>query len=320
MDAFRDLLDQQSGVISRGQARDCGLVPNDLRRMVRRRELVQVHPGVLVNHTGPLSWLQRAWAAVLAVAPAALSHESALRAYDGPGRRDHDDGSPIHVAVDRQRNVADPDGVRVHRMSNLGSRVLWLASPPRVRVEEAVIDVASGDGSDFKAIGTIADTVQARLTTAPRLLAALAQRQRIGRRAFLVDVLTDVAAGTCSVLEHGYLTRVERPHGLPTAERQLRASSRGPVYRDVAYDHYRQIVELDGRLVHNSAARRDADLDRDLDAAVERQHTVRIGWGQVFDRPCATAVRIAALLQARGWSGSPIPCPDCTVRSLGVTG
>ena len=44
-----------------------------------------VHPGVYVNHTGELTWLQRAWAAVLFAWPAALSHDSALRAADGPG-------------------------------------------------------------------------------------------------------------------------------------------------------------------------------------------------------------------------------------------
>ncbi|QZY29675.1 type IV toxin-antitoxin system AbiEi family antitoxin domain-containing protein [Nocardioides coralli] len=44
MDELRDLLDQQSGVISRGQARDCGLRDHDIRRLVRRRELVVPAP------------------------------------------------------------------------------------------------------------------------------------------------------------------------------------------------------------------------------------------------------------------------------------
>ena len=49
--------------------------------MLRRREWARVHPGVYVAHTGPLSWPQRAWSAVLLVAPAALSGSSALHAH-----------------------------------------------------------------------------------------------------------------------------------------------------------------------------------------------------------------------------------------------
>ena len=46
--------------------------------------------------------------------------------------------------------------------------------------------------------------------------------------------------GPVSVLEHGYLTRVERPHGLPRGRRQRPAvSTRGRVFRDVDYEQYR---------------------------------------------------------------------------------
>ena len=71
------------------------------------------------------------------------------------------------------------------------------------------------------------------------------------------------------MLEHGYLTLVERPHGLPAGRRQVRDSRHGPLYRDVVYGELDQVVELDGRMWHDSAEQHDADLDRDLDAAVE---------------------------------------------------
>ena len=126
------MLERQSGVLSRRQALAGGLQPHDLRRMVRRRELAPVHPGVYVDHTGPLTWVQRAWAGVLATEPSALSHRSALRAADGPGRREVDD-APIHVAVDRRRTVEPPPGVVRHYLGGLDQRVLWNASPPRVQ-------------------------------------------------------------------------------------------------------------------------------------------------------------------------------------------
>lgn len=301
------LLSRQSGVVARRQLLEVGLNSNDVRRLVRRRDLVTLHPGVYVNHTGEPTWLQQAWAAVLRHAPAALSHESALRAYDGPGRILTP--GPLHVAVDRQRGLEAVPGVVMHRMTSLDDRVLWNASPPRVRIEEALVDLAAGARDDFAAISVLADAVQARRTTPARIAAALDRRTKVARRAFLSAVLSDLAEGTGSVLEHGYLTRVERAHGLPRGVRQARSAR--PAYRDVLYAAFAQVVELDGRAFHDSARQRDADMDRDLDAALDGLDSVRLGWGQVFGRPCHTAERIAGLLRRRGWTGQIHPCPQC---------
>ncbi|MEO7943592.1 MAG: hypothetical protein ABIR34_09350 [Marmoricola sp.] len=263
--------------------------------------------------TGELTWQQRAWAAVLFAAPAALCAGSALRAANGPGHRDHDDEGAIHVAVDATRTVITPVGVRAHRLVGLESRTQWNRSPPRLRIEEAVTDVAAAARDDFSAIAVLAEAVQSRRTTADRLRRALDARTRIARRDFLAGVLDDVADGACSALEHAYLTRVERPHGLPWAQRQVRASSRGPVYRDVVYQGMNVLVELDGRLDHTRVRDRDRDLDRDLDAALDEQLTVRLGWGQAVDRPCVTAMKMAHVLRQRGWTGIPRRCHLCDV-------
>jgi hypothetical protein len=140
-------------------------------------------------------------------------------------------------------------------------------------------------------------------------------RRRVRGRTWLAAVLTDIADGTCSVLEHGYLTRVERPHGLPGPARQpLGFDGRGRVRRDVVYRAYRLCVELDGRLFHDSAGQRDRDLDRDLAVAVTGRRTVRLGWGQVFDRACRTAAHVAELLRLGGWEGTASSCgTDCVV-------
>jgi hypothetical protein len=305
------ILREQSGVIPRRQARAAGLADHDIRRLLRRREWALVHDGVYVDHTGPLQWLQSAWAAVLFAWPAALCHDSALRAADGPGKRERDDTGPIHVAVDRDRAFVAPPGIVPHRLADLGVKAQWNLGPPRLRIEQAVLDVAAEAGDDFRAIAVLAAAVQSRRTTAERVLEALHGRRPIARRTFLIGVLRDIAEGTCSVLEHGYLTRVERAHGLPVAKRQVAASARGPVYRDVEYRRLGLVVELDGWLFHASAEARDRDLDRDLDAAVDGRDTVRIGWGQVFGRSCRTGARVAALLRLRGWQGPLVPCPGC---------
>lgn len=311
MQTITEVLGLQSGVIARFQALESRLTDTDIRRLLRRREWVAVHSGVYLTHTGEPTWLQRAWAAVLFAWPAALCDVSALRAAEGPGRRKDE---VIHIAVDRHRSRLAPPGVRVHRMAHLRPRTQWHLGPPRLRYEEAALDVAASASTELAALDVLAGAVQSRRTTAARMRDALVARERTPRRTWLASVLDDVAAGACSVLEHGYLTLVERAHGLPRARRQVRASATlGVIYRDAEYDGL--AIELDGRLFHDTAEQRDRDFDRDLDAAVGRQTPIRISYGQVFDRPCRTASRIAELLAQRGWTGAPSACgPDCAVR------
>jgi len=311
MERVDEILDLQAGVVARRQLTARGWTNHDIARMLRKRLWARVFEGVYVDHTGRLTWIQQAWAAVLFSWPAALSHESALRVGDGPGRRD-EASEPIHVAVARGRHLVAPDGVRLHRRDGLEKHVLWNLGPPRVRYELAALDVAMAADTDLEAISVLAKAVQSRRTTARRLLDSMRTRKRVPRRDWTERVLSDIAEGTFSVLEHGYLTRVERPHGLPRARRQVSNAGRvGRIYRDVSYTEPFE-VELDGRLFHDSAEGRDRDFDRDLLTQVEGRLTTRLSWGQVFDRPCWTAGQVGLLLQRHGWAGSTTACgPDC---------
>lgn len=106
-------------------------------------------------------------------------------------------------------------------MSAFEGRVQWNLSPPRVRYEEAVLDVAAEKADPVASVGVLAEACGSRRTTAARLLARLEARKRIAQRDWLRAVLADVAQGTCSVLEHGYQTLLVRPHGLPAGELQM---------------------------------------------------------------------------------------------------
>ena len=282
MDEVARLLREQDGVISRAQALDAGVTRTALARALRRREWVAVHPGVYVDHTGPLTWQQRAWAAALLCWPAALCGVSAQRAHEGPGHRDRDD-RVIHVAVDRSRHVQGVPGVRVHRTSDLDEKVQWNLGPPRVRYDDTILDLAARARDELAAVAVLADACGGRRTTAARLHRRLGERAWVPRREFLSAVLKDLAEGTCSVLEHGYLTLVERPHGLPSGTRQaVRLVGGSTAYADVHYADLGMLVELDGVLFHASADARDRDLHRDLDAAVEQSATtLRLGYGKV---------------------------------------
>jgi hypothetical protein len=311
------LLAEQDGVVCRRQVLGAGGNDSDIETAMRRRRWARLHDGVYVDHTGVPSWRQRAWGAVLLHWPSALAGESALVAHGlTTSRRD----APIELVVPTGRRVDDPPGVRTRRLTAYDDVVLHQLSPPRVRVEHAVLTVASGASSEDGAVAVVADACQQRRTTPRRLVDALATMTRLPRRALLSEVLADVATGAYSALERRYLRDVERAHGLPTGRRQRRELVVGAatvVFRDVAYEEQDTLVELDGRLGHEAARDRWADLSRDLAAAVSGRLTLRAGWGQAL-QPCRLALAVAAVLRARGWQGEPLPCgPACPLRDSG---
>lgn len=303
MESVDGLVQLQAGVIARQQLVVCGLADHDIKRLVRRRELAPLRRGILVNHTGAPTWIQHAWGAVLHAAQiendgradgACLCHASALRLLNGPGGRTPPE-RPIHVLVDARRTVRPAEGLHVHRSTEFELRVLR-RYPPTVSYPDAALDVASSAPTRADALATLSRAVGDRHTTAARMLELSRRRPRVRDRAWLERVLADIDVGTCSVLEHGFLAEVVRPHRLPAPSLQTREETPiGVVYRDATYAGI--IVELDGRMFHSSFDRRDADLDRDLIAATLGQRTVRLGWGQVFRSPCRTAAALGSLIK-----------------------
>ncbi|NYG55492.1 type IV toxin-antitoxin system AbiEi family antitoxin domain-containing protein [Nocardioides perillae] len=309
---LRALQSRQAGVVSRRQARDLGLGDVHVARQLRRREWARIHPGVFVDHTGPPTREQRAWAAVLAHAPAALSGWSSLRA-DGLFL-DRDDGV-VHVVVPAARRARPAPDVRVRRLGDWAAQVRDGLHPPRTRLEHAALTAASACRTDDAAAAVLGDVVQSRRTTGARLAATLATMTRLPRRALLAEVVGDVTAGARSALERRYLRDVERAHGLPEGARQVRTldeASGAVTYCDVRYA-YDVRVELDGRVGHDPAAAQWRDLERDLASAARGDLTLRARWGTVLT-PCRLAAVVAGVLRCRGWQGSPRRCgPGCDV-------
>jgi hypothetical protein len=171
-----------------------------------------------------------------------------------------------------------------------------------------VLDLAAAGGPSVVVL-LVTRAVQRRGTRASRLAVALAERRRHPHRKLIQGLLGDVAAGAESALELDYLRDVERAHGLPKGVRQ--ASRRGlPYVSDVGYDEWRLLVELDGRLGHEGEGR-FRDMWRDNRFALEALLTLRYGWFDVVDRPCAVAAHVASVLVHRGWSGLLGRCPRC---------
>lgn len=295
----------QGGVVARWQLRELHARDHDVRRLVRNRELATVLPGVYVAHTGTPTWHQRAWAAVLSCWPAALTGRSALPKPPP--------GAPIEVMVALDRTVRAPKGVVVRRRARFEGYVDWTDSPPRQILAEAAVDAAAAEETVNGAFTLLADLIQKKTVRVVALAEAVGRRRRLRHRRVLLDLLEDLRAGACSVLEREYLRAVERAHALPAGDRQSPDRVDGvSVERDVVYAPYGLVVELDGRAFHDSAGARDSDHARDLDAAAARDlRTVRLTYGQVLGEPCRTAGRIAELLRRGGWGGRLEPCPRC---------
>lgn len=297
-------LSLQNGVVTRTQLLSMGFTDQRIRT-ARARDWRSIHPGVYLTHTGQPTWDQRAWAGVLAAWPAALSHQSVLGRM--PSMRDPD---RIHVAVRSGHRVRHLNGVVVHELLAYDERVVS-GSPPRIRTEEAVLDMATRAHSAWDEVSVLCEAAQVSITTARRLIRSMDARLRVRHREFLRAVLCDIASGTRSALEQAYLVLVERAHDLPIGVRQQRGR-RQHVFRDVVYPGTGLAVELDGRAFHTDFAGWQRDLMRDLTAkATEGLDTVRLSWRQVVGQPCETARMIGVLLNQRGWGGTVVPCREC---------
>ena len=250
-DLVTELLEQQSGVIARHQIIGRDDHAGEIQRRLRRREWVRLLPGVFLHHTGEPTWVQRAWAGVLACWP-------------------------------------------------------------------AVLDVATNRADELSAIETLAEACRTRRTTPDRLLTALRQRPRIRDRRFLESVLGDVSVGACSVLG----ARCSNRH-ISTAWSGHTGCRQGSVSwlrrRPSAGSCGTWSTTSSGSSWSSTGGSTTARLGSATatsigtpDAAVDGRSTVRLGWGQVFDRPCLTAKRIAVLLTERGWPGRTRSCGgDC---------
>ena len=83
------------------------------------------------------------------------------------------------------------------------------------------------------------------------------------------------------------------------------------------YEEYQLVVELDGRLGHDGIGR-FRDMYRDNAGVVEGVVTLRYGWHDVTDRPCAMAIQVGDVLMRRGWFGVPRRCDRCRKRRIEI--
>lgn len=305
------LAQAQGGVITRSQAIELGLSPDVIRQQVRSGRWQAMRRGVYVVFSGPPGREAVLWAAIgYAGAGAVLSHLTAAelnKITDRPSEL-------IHVTIPAGRRVSPSPGLVIHHSRRIEAATHPALLPPRTRIVETVLDLVTQAKTFDDALGVVSAACQRRLTTAELVAQAMNARQRIRWREEMAKALAEVGAGVHSVLEYRYVSRVERAHGLPTANRQasLRTDRRNR-YLDNLYEEYGLCVELDGRQAHPED-RRWQDLHRINSITAEGVITLRYGWIDVSSQQCQTAIQVGAVLTKRGWTGSLRRCgADCEV-------
>ncbi|HSP38554.1 MAG TPA: type IV toxin-antitoxin system AbiEi family antitoxin domain-containing protein [Frankiaceae bacterium] len=297
------LLELQCGLVSAGQAAEHGWTSHALRAQVAARRWQRIHRGVYFTSTGSASYEQKVWAGVLYAGPGAVAaRETALWLYD----RKQSAPTVVHIAVPRSRNARAQPGLRIHRTSVASEDLQTEACPPRVRLEHAVLHAAGAAPDEDSAVAVLASAVQRRLTTGPRLAAALDRYPRIRRRSLLRDVLQMCEAGAHSLIEVRH-EQIRRGHGLPDPKRQI--DHDGAVV-DVDYDGL--VVELDGRLGHFTSKDWWKDMLRDDLHTAAGRAVLRFPGFLLLTQPAVVAHVEAAALRRRGWQGvlrCPRGCP-----------
>lgn len=288
---------RQGGVLTRAQALS-GVGRTPLRRLLASGIWVSLTPGIIATTPHP-SADARLWAGHLLGGPdSALAGLAALHLAGVAAEPDL-----VEVWVPNGRRRTDRPGW-AFRQDGLGRLDHTLGTLPRIRTEEALLDV--GATLDVEGwVSLLAEALRLDKVSLPGVLQRLDARTKLTQRSLLREVVRDMQ-GIQSTLEWVYRRDVERAHQLPPGLRQ--ASVAKPWQCDVHYEEWELIVEVDGRY---HAKRELRDLERDNAHAVRRATTLRYGSIDLRGRPCRSAWQVALALQVRGWAGSPAPCPRC---------
>ena len=304
--ALQQLAELQAGVVSRAQAEGHGVSARVLARLVEHGHWQRLVPGLFLTRPGAPDFEARAWAGVLLGGDnACLGGATAARLLG----LSETEPEVVQVVVPHGRRVAPRAGWEFVQADRPAS-----GAPPRTSVEDTVLDLCAAARPD-DVVGWVTTAVQRRRTTSRRLLHALAGRRRHPHRALLEGLLGDVAEGAQSPIEVRYLRDVERAHGLPAGRRQA-PTARRRGWRDVLYEAFGLVVELDGRLGHEGAAS-FRDMDRDNLALLDGLATLRFGTADLVGRPCEVAHQVGHVLSGRGWTGLVSRCPRCALVPAG---
>jgi very-short-patch-repair endonuclease len=275
------IAERQHGLITLGQALECGLTRVQVRERLRAGRWLAIGRGVYRIAGAPCTWQHRLMALTLVAGPnAAASHRAAAALLQiwGFERR------IVEVTTPRiqQRRPKYPLGTIVHRWRPFPAHHLTVIEGiTTTRVARTLVDLA-GVIHPARAERAVDTCLSAKIVTFHTLRGTfyeLASRGRAGT-ACMRKILEDRGPQyipPASDFEREFFA-ILKAAGLPTPVRQLDVGDQvdwiGRV--DLAYPVFKVIVEVDSDRHHTSKLDREADAERDRRLIAAGWRVVRV--------------------------------------------
>ena len=271
-----NLVERQSGVLTRTQLHECGMTTAAVRAALAARRWRAFGRNVIVVHNGQITETQRQWIAVLlpqklaALAGPTAAAEGGLLGFES---------EQIHVVVPHDTHVRVPSWIKLHESRRFGpADALLTAGLPRTRPPRSLIDTATWSRRPRRACAVLCAGVQQRLVTPEALDTELSRAGAVRHVAIMRAILGDIAGGGHTLAEID-LGPLARRAGLPLPRRQaLRREPNGKIrYVDAEFDlpdGTLLAVEIDGAMHLQPFSWWD-DMDRQNEIVIGRQPVLR---------------------------------------------
>jgi len=306
------LLTEQHGIVSRAQLRAYGQTMSDIRANLAGGRWQRILPRVYSTFTGDLARPAKIQAALLyGGGYAILSHRTAAEEWkilpiiEGP----------VEITVPYTFSaISQAPLVIVHRSRAL-PHIAAGTNPPRSKVTDTILDLATTQRTPHQATNTIVDLLGRTRISVAAMEACVLARPPFRFRPAIRYGLALVGGGLMSALEVAYLEEVEDKHGLPRGNRQTPLAVDGKtLWEDVTYDDHgaTMTVRLDGRATHATAGIAFRDRRRDNAAELAGRARLVYGWQDVQNSPCEVAAEVRAILIREGWDPAGARTTTCS--------
>jgi hypothetical protein len=265
-------------------------------------------PGVVVLHSGPLSWQQRYRAALLYAVgrrppgtagrsgPALVTGVAALALYEVRSVPLPERIRDVDVLVPMGYGARSLDGVRVRRTHRMPQPVLLAERMPAVPLRRAVVDAVRGGGGHQVAVcGLLHEVVQTGRVS-PELLAAELRAARLSGRADVAGVLSELEVGVRSPAEglaRGVVLATDLPRPLWNA--RLTLDGEFLAVPDAYWQAEGVMLEVDSKRHHWAVADWEGTMARHNRLAAHGFQVLHVSPRQLRERPgeIVAALRVA---------------------------
>lgn len=257
-----DLAAAQHGMVAQRQLTARGVSRAFVRHQLNSGRWRQATKTVVSTTTGPLSWHQRLWCAVLHAGPKAVIGGLTALAVHGLRGWDREN---ITVLVSNELSFDPIGGVRFFRTRRSIADLRSGTALPLCAVAPAALLFAAHERNGRTAHGCLAATVQQRLTTVTELAEWLERLRPLRRAREFRGLLADLGHGAQSLAEVD-LRRACRRFGLaaPISQRERRDRSGRRRFSDAEWtlpNGRTLVLEVDGGF-HDNVVQATADRAR----------------------------------------------------------